>query len=69
MENISDQALQAFLRTKIDLFEKHVRGLGFADANIRTRVQAAKDFVAFVFGGRPGRQRQPRRRRRGQISN
>ena len=67
MENISDQALQAFLRNKIDPFEKHERGLGYGEANLRTRVQGAKDFVDFVFGGRPGRQR--RRRRRVQTSN
>jgi hypothetical protein len=64
MDSISDQALRAFLRGKVDLFEKHVRGLKYDEAGVRTRVQAAKDFVSFLFGGQPGRRRQPPRPRR-----
>lgn len=61
MENISllDQALKMFLKDSLKGFEEKLKQEGLADENVRNRVAAARQFVAFLFGGYRGKGKQP----------
>jgi hypothetical protein len=50
MDNILDQALDAFLRRALKRFEERLRQEKLTEENVSSRVRGAKQFVAFVFG-------------------
>lgn len=59
MASICEEALRILLKTKLEEFERRLRSEGLVEANIKSKVTAAKQFAAFLFGSYHGKRKQP----------